>query len=378
MTSPAFATGAHGRNFGLDLLRAVAILLVLVGHSLAHQAPPEWARWFFGGQGMLGVELFFVLSGFLIGGIIIRLARSGRLHTPGDVWQFWARRWARTLPAYFLFLLVYARVDYLGPANPQTDWPFMIFMQNFAWPQLPFFQHSWSLAIEEWFYFLFPLVFLVFAAGSERSYRWPMLLTCVGFIVVPMYLRWQISAGVKGFDDFNFLIRMVVVCRLDSIFFGVLLALVRAQYPGAYSTLGKLWWVSVPAFAAMMVYIAKSMPGLVDSRVAMTVFFPVLSLVCASLIPAAERLRTLGVGAADRFVTHTSLISYSLYLGHICMLQLVNAVLGIAGVQVVGTLSSIAVYGAYFVAYYALATLTYNFVEKPYLELRDMRAVKAA
>lgn len=66
------------RVFGLDVLRAVAVLLVLVGHSSTHQYPPHWFGWFWGAQGTLGVELFYVLSGFLIGHILIRSARSDR------------------------------------------------------------------------------------------------------------------------------------------------------------------------------------------------------------------------------------------------------------------------------------------------------------
>jgi peptidoglycan/LPS O-acetylase OafA/YrhL len=82
------------RIYGLDILRAVAILDILIGHSLTH------ANIDFGLFD--GVNLFFVLSGFLIGKILIK--NMEREFTIKSLYTFWYRRWMRTLPAYFLYL----------------------------------------------------------------------------------------------------------------------------------------------------------------------------------------------------------------------------------------------------------------------------------
>src|SRR5665213_4546792 len=96
----------HGRVLGLDVARSGAIGLVVLAHySLALR------QWFNSdpliyGLGYFGVELFFALSGFLIGGIVIRSVLGRR--DPGAVPAFWLRRWMRTIPAYYLVLLALA------------------------------------------------------------------------------------------------------------------------------------------------------------------------------------------------------------------------------------------------------------------------------
>ena len=369
--------GGGRRVFGLDILRAVAVLLVLVGHSVAHFEPPAWIRWFWGAQGTLGVEIFYVLSGFLIGNILITLARQGRLHTSAMVWDFWSRRWARTLPLYFFFVLLYLRFDYLGVGDLLTTYPFLFFMQNFAWSPIPFFQHSWSLSVEEWFYFLFPLVFL-WLARDERAYRRPMMITCVVFILVPLMLRMAVARHVADYDAFNNQIRMVVVCRLDAIFFGVLLVLVKTEWAAFYA---RLRWCGIPGALLLLAaafYLAAGLPGLTHSYWGMVLFFPVLSLSIAFILPMVERIETLGWSWLDRFMIYTSRISYSLYLGHICMLTLVNGVLVHLGMTVHGPVQTVFVYVLYGASYYAFATVTYQFIERPFLRLRDMSTVSCA
>lgn len=360
------------RVFGLDVLRAVAVLLVLVGHSSTHQYPPHWFGWFWGAQGTLGVELFYVLSGFLIGHILIRSARSGRLHGAAAVWDFWERRWARTLPLYFFFVLLYLRFDYLGVGDLSKDYPFLFFMQNFAWPQLPFFQHSWSLAVEEWFYFLFPLVFLWFCS-NDRAYRGPLLGTCAFFIAVPMLVRMAVARNVQDWAAFDANIRGVVICRLDSIFIGVLLAVIKLEWQAFYVRLRWLFPWALVFLLGMMFYLAYGLPGLMQNDWTKVLFFPGLSMVIAGLIPAMEQFHGFGWKPIDAFFTYTSKISYSLYLGHICMITLLESCMEKLDVRAAPGWSTLAFYALLFVAYYLFATLTYLFVERPYIALRDAR-----
>lgn len=365
------SSGERGRVFGLDILRAIAVLLVLVGHTSQHFQPPAWYYWLWSPQGTLGVEIFFVLSGFLIGTIIIRLAKSGRLHSFSSLWDFWKRRWIRTLPLYFFFYLIYLRFDYLGVASLDKTYPFLFFMQNFAWHQIPFFQHSWSLSVEEWFYFLFPLTFL-FLAKDERAYRIPLLLTCIVFIIGPVVGRMMIISHVDGYEQFNNEVRMVVVNRLDAIFTGVLLALIKIEWPDFYGVLRKFGLVGVVACLGVILYLALGVPGLAGHYWAMVVYFPIISVAVAVALPFVAEIRSSGMNFIDRFISYTSKISYSLYLGHICMLTLVNGAIDMLGLSIHGSLMTLGVYAVYALAFYGFASLTYYYIESSFLRLREL------
>jgi peptidoglycan/LPS O-acetylase OafA/YrhL len=364
------------RVFGLDLMRALAVSSVLMGHFCLQFEPPQWLARFAGSSAVLGVEIFYVLSGFLIGSIIIRLARSGRLHSFTDVREFWTRRWARTLPLYYVFLLFYFRFDYHGPAKIADDYQFIIFMQNFAWPMAPFFQHSWSLAVEEWFYILFPVTFLLFAGNERERYATPIVITCLIFMLTPVFFRAILASPIADYNSFDDHIRSVVICRLDSIFYGVLMALVRDRMPDIYDTVARIGWSGFAGVIGFTIYLSIGAPGLIDHDVAKVLLFPVLSITVAIWIPAVERMKTTGLNLLDRLITYTSKVSYSLYLGHIAVIPFVNDAIVMLGFSIKGNLQTFVVYAEYMVTSYALADVTYNFVERPFLKLRDISLPK--
>lgn len=129
---------ANARNFGLDLFRAIAILLVVFSHGkfLLNGTVIENFPFF---KMLDGVDLFFVLSGFLIGGILLKSSSEG-LNWRG-VAHFWKRRWLRTLPNYYLILLLNFIFIYCGIISGDLEvfsWKFMVFLQNFTKPFVEF------------------------------------------------------------------------------------------------------------------------------------------------------------------------------------------------------------------------------------------------
>src|SRR3954447_22633792 len=128
------------RQPGLDLLRALAIIIVVIYHAgiMGFPTPGRVHRW-----GWIGVDLFFVLSGYLIGGqLLAPLARNQHV----DLARFFARRALRILPAYLVVLTIYfslpSRREYPDMAQPL--WKFLLSLQNIALHGGTAFSHAWS------------------------------------------------------------------------------------------------------------------------------------------------------------------------------------------------------------------------------------------
>src|SRR6185503_5952862 len=100
------------RIFGLDLLRSIAIILVLVTHTVSFLDPQNHYYEIPVYTGYLGVEFFFVLSGFLIGTILLKIHYQDTIINFKSIKLFWIRRWFRTLPNYYLMFLLYAALAY--------------------------------------------------------------------------------------------------------------------------------------------------------------------------------------------------------------------------------------------------------------------------
>ena len=215
------------RIFGLDVVRALAIVLVLASHSTLLVFPNDTnfiltiIRFF----GAIGVDLFFVLSGYLIGTIILKQLKEGKT-TFKDFVYFWIRRWFRTLPNYVLILLLNILLFYLLHKTIIKGIGFYFaFLQNFYNPHPDFFTEAWSLSIEEYAYIIGPfLLFLLIKTFKNSNHGKLFLIVTAIVILLAAFFRYYShtynvpSQGYLWSKE----IRKVVIYRIDSIYYGFL------------------------------------------------------------------------------------------------------------------------------------------------------------
>lgn len=367
MVKNTTSTAKESRVYGLDVFRAFAILFVLVGHSFDHSILFPEIR-VFGRLGILGVELFFVLSGFLIGSIIMRLIDARRFHSFYDISVFWKRRWLRTLPLYFVILLAFIRLDYHG-RHHFFDYPaYFVFLQNFAYRIPQFFELSWSLAIEEHFYLWFPMVFIIFELATKRPHL-AIIFAAISFVVIAYIFRLS-QPMFSDWDEYNFSIRMVVLSRMDSIMFGVLMAATKHYWATGFDWIRRATPFTALLFVMLCVWWFSGLPYLMQSRGLQINLLTLQSFLCALLLPWFDGLRTTRV--REGFFSITSRLSYSLYLVHILVIVSVNKALHYIGLydQIYG--NPLILYTVYFSFYYFVAWITYHQIEQPFLRLRDL------
>jgi peptidoglycan/LPS O-acetylase OafA/YrhL len=348
---------------GLDVVRAIAITLVFVSHFGMSAA---WVSGLVFPQaaavaGIFGVEVFFALSGFLIGGLLIQIVERGP--TARGWLIFMIRRWIRTIPLYLLWIAVLIVV-----APPPAELPILtIFshlslLQNFAWPSVgnDWFAVSWSLMVEEWFYLLFSAALMLIA---QRWRSQAILVTCLLFIVSPYLIRgiffWLSYVPSEDWDKG---LRKIVVFRLDAIAYGVLVAWAHKIAPIALAR----WRFEMLAVGVVLIALMwVPFFGLFKYSEAFMwlAYFPLVSIGAALCIPAALHVAIPPSGWM-RSITWLSERSYGLYIVHFSLI----AILGDWFYQ--NEWSLIAAVFTAFVLSLGLADLSYRYFESPLLANR--------
>jgi peptidoglycan/LPS O-acetylase OafA/YrhL len=319
-------------------------------------------------MGFLGVEIFFVLSGYLIGGILLKEFSPGRKPTNSSLFTFWKRRWFRTLPNYYLFLVLNVVTwRWVGGEWPWESRNFFWFGQSLLSPHPIFFNVAWSLAVEEWFYLLFPLMlWLIVRAGASRDLAFGLSVTI--FLVVPLALRWFVPS-----DGWDAGVRKVTFLRLDAIMFGIGLAYLKRNAPAGWRILKMAWPLGIIGVLAICGYLVKKPELTVASFFDRTLLLSVTPLSVALLFP-----RVLDMPSPVHRLAHPirqiSLWSYSMYLSHDWLGLLATGCFLAAGWSIHGMnavlLSFLNLSGTLLVS-----ALLYKYYEKPVMDLRDRAGV---
>jgi peptidoglycan/LPS O-acetylase OafA/YrhL len=356
-------------------MRGVAVLMVLAFHFLhvdGEGGAAERALLSASRSGWAGVDLFFVLSGFLITGILLD-ARGG----PGYFRAFYARRVLRIFPLYYAYLAVlFLAVPLLLPSldvKPETQgwlWTYLgnvLFAREGGFHASPYTGHFWSLAVEEQFYLAWPL--LVWVLPRRR-----LALVCLGLVAGAFALRLGIHR-----TTFNATAAYVLTpARMDALALGALVA-VAAREPAWWPRVrrGAPWLLAASSAAVAAVWVRQG--GLFggDPVVQVWAFGPLAAGFAALLVLALDGEGTSRLSRAlrNRTLRGAGKYSYGLYVLHYPIFLALEAAgftsLALAeatGSRILGVLAFAGVAGA---ATLAAALLSWNLLEKPFLRWKD-------
>ena len=364
-----------GRIYGLDILRACAILFVVLAHGnpFLPIAAANVVNYFV----FDGVSIFFVLSGFLIGGILIKILEN-TVASKKTLLDFWIRRWFRTLPAYFLVLTIVAVMSFLMAKSfdGSVVWKYYIFSQNLFTEHPLFFEEAWSLSIEEWFYLTVPTIIFSLIAFLKFTPRKSVLLTALFIILIVTGFRFfrYMTIPVNDAEQFNLIFRKQVSMRLDSLMYGVIGAYVSYYAKEKWLRAKKSLLIIGLLLFALSNYIASHVFELYGLY--FSVFHcSVTSLATLSLLPFLSDYKK-GAGFFYRAITYISLISYSLYLLNLSLIGNFVYKFPIERFISDGNVVSVVKYIMYWVLNIVFSALLYKYFEVPMTKLRDNKTIK--
>jgi len=346
---------ATERVASLDLVRGIAALCVALPHFFAYRGIfREKAET----VAVLAVEVFFVLSGYVLAPQILFCLKSNRLR---HLRTFVVRRWMRTIPPYLVALLLISVVT--GQIGTSNFVHYLLYVQNLVRQDntSDYFPIAWSLSVEEWFYVTFPVLLIAAAFAVDRRNMRFALTFAIVFCV-------SVAAARLAFGDLHdwgSAVRRVVVFRIDSIGYGFLLYLGIEGFKRPWLRNIPIWILAVAAVVmtafsiAILDHIAATGDPLAEQifPFAAALFGSALilfALRCETLLWRRPRVAQLGFWLGR--------ISYSTYLFHIILIELIVAAFPRVGIMPEGLL---------FVAVlFTLTTAFYASFERPILARR--------
>ena len=362
------------RIFGLDVLRAMAIIMVVCSHILwIYPKSNAFIPTLFELFGFWGVELFFVLSGFLIGSILYTIFVNENF-TLKAVFHFLKRRWFRTLPNYYLVLLLNILIAYFLGFSIENMGSYFLFLQNFASKSPAFFPESWSLSIEEFTYLLLPFS-LFFVGLSKVKNKSKVFLFVVVALILVFWLNkfyYHSKHTISNLLEWNLNLKSVLIYRIDAILMGVLAAWISLNF-------SEFWKKSKTIFAfigfGILFFLMFGILPL-DLTIEQNSFFwnvlylPITSIAFAFLLPFFSNWKTF-TNPILYPIELISKISYSIYLLHYSIILLLLK-------TYFDTSQMLDFERHLFTLVYLFITflssyLLYRFYEKPIMNWRDKR-----
>jgi peptidoglycan/LPS O-acetylase OafA/YrhL len=302
---------------GLDGLRGIAVLAVVVFHAFRIRdmpgfVPAIWRAFVF--STWVGVDLFFVLSGFLITGILLDTREDRRYFR-----NFYARRTLRIFPLYYAVLAValiviprvvgLTRLPPLFPRLIENQFWLWTYLQNYLQATgkhtLPGFGHFWTLAVEEQFYWMWPLI--VWLLSRRGLFRF-----CLAMVAVSPLLRLALIAlGTQ-----NWAIRQYTFTRADTLLYGALAALV-VRDTGMHRALQRSARILVPiSFLSLVVMLVRSGFLPYEETETLLIGYSALGILFSALIYRVVTTNLFAVVLSSKVLRWFGKYSYGIYVFH--------------------------------------------------------------
>ena len=362
--------------YGLDHLRAVAIILVLLFHYQLWFSHPDWTNWFLQ-IGWTGVDLFFVLSGFLISTQLFAQIKKGK---QVSIKEFYIKRFFRIIPIYFFFIAIYFSFPFFREKEALPPlWKFITFTQNFGTDTSKFgtFSHVWSLCVEEHFYLFFPfiLIFLLKKNLFSKSYRILIVLFLLGFVI--RYSLWQFffkpnELAIQTRSNWVKIIYAPTYNRLDGLLVGVSIAAI-------YQFLPKIWY-DISRFGNYLIIVGVLiLTGAYFFCTKLSTFsttvigFPMLAVGYGFLVAGAISPVSFLYKWNSKITTLIATLAYGIYLSHKGVIHMVQEIFSNWGIDKNGN-------AMFFIAVafcILIAWILHLAIEKPFMNWRDVVLKKA-
>jgi peptidoglycan/LPS O-acetylase OafA/YrhL len=358
--------GHTSRANGLDTLRAAAITLVFMNHYMAFVSGTPTFGW---GSvvGWTGVDLFFVLSGYLIANQIFAGLAHGATLSPGS---FYGRRALRTLPAFWFVLALYFLFPaVMGGKPPPPLWRFLTFTQNIGLQSGTAFSHAWSLCVEEQFYLVLPLVLAIGAqCGFGRSQGWTLLSALLLVGVGSRAILWlDYGAGNGGYYPH---IYYSTLCRFDEFLPGIAVAMLKNFHRPLWERITRhgqgVLAIGAIATVALLYSVCRfyRIDGYGYTFFMTAAGYSLLAMAFAVLVTAALSPNSWLYRVRIPGAYHIALWSYSIYLSHKAVMMILQRLLQPFDVAPFVLIAIIAI------ASVVVGALLYGLVESPFMAIR--------
>ena len=364
--------GHSARLHGLDHVRALAIILVFFFHySISIFGHPDWVPAVFS-FGWTGVDLFFVLSGFLITSQLFgQMLKGGAI----SFRVFFLKRAFRILPAFWIVVSIYFLFPFFREKEALPAlWRFLTFTQNFDLDlhSSGTFSHAWSLCVEEHFYLFLPLTLIALAAADlfRKSYWLLPGLFLFGIAIRSYSWLHFYQPGMTSdtaYIDWYKYIYYPTYNRLDGLLVGVSIAAVYCFQPGIWHRISA-YGNFLLAMGGVLLACAYQVCMEQDSFVASVFGFPLVAFGYGFIVAGAISPTSFLYKWKSRPTAHIATLSYAIYLTHKGVIHVTQTILSHSlGINIDTNITLLVC----ILTCFTVATLLHVFIERPFLRFRD-------